>query len=151
MLQFVKESIMPCSAQTLFDWHESPHAFRALLPPGEPVTVVHHDGHIRNGARAVILVGHWPLRIRWELMHEDYIAGKQFCDVQMKGPFRSYRHEHIMTDTGPGHCILLDRITFEMPFGCMGACIGRHLIMKKFSRLFDFRHDVTLRAISHDA
>ncbi|HMP88620.1 MAG TPA: SRPBCC family protein [Kiritimatiellia bacterium] len=138
---------MPCSAAELFAWHESPGAFTTLLPPGEPVTVVHHDGHIRNGAKAIIRVGKWPFRFRWELMHESYVNGHQFCDVQLTGPFRYYRHEHVMRNIEPGTCVLSDTITFSMPLGVIGYWIGKWFVMRKFDRLFAFRHDVTLKAI----
>lgn len=143
---FQKETRIPCSAAALFSWHEQPDAFQQLMPPGEPVKVLHHDGKITNGARAVLLVGYWPLCFRWELQHQDYIAGQQFCDVQIKGPFKIYRHEHVMTPDGDYACILSDTIYFEMPFGPIGRLVGRLIMMPKFRRLFKFRHEVTLRA-----
>ena len=143
---FQKETRIPCSAAALFRWHEQPDAFQQLMPPGEPVKVLHHDGKITNGARAVLLVGYWPLCFRWELQHQDYIAGQQFCDVQIKGPFTSYRHEHRMIPDGPDASILSDKIIFEMPLGWFGKLLGRLIMLPKFRRLFAYRHKVTLRA-----
>ena len=147
-LIFEQSSVIPCSAETLFRWHEAPDAFTKLMPPGEPVKVVRHDGHIRTGARAVVLVGHWPLRFRWELEHQDYVAGEKFCDVQTKGPFSFYRHEHIMRPVDHLSCVLLDRITMVMPFGRIGSWIGRKIMIPKFTRLFAFRHEVTKKAFA---
>jgi uncharacterized protein len=143
---FKAESRIPCPAEELFRWHEHPDAFRRLMPPGEPVKVLRHDGKITNGARAILLVGFWPLRFRWELEHRDYIAGRQFCDVQLKGPFKSYRHEHVMTPDGDDACILTDTIHFEMPAGPLGRLLGHLVMLPKFRRLFAFRHRVTREA-----
>jgi len=145
MIEFHKQSPIPCPAEKLFRWHEAPGAFSKLMPPGEPVTVLHHDGHVRDGARAVLRVGHWPFRLRWELVHQDYVEGKQFCDVQIKGPFASYRHEHVMIAVDDHHSVLSDRITFSMPLGVLGNWIGKHIILPKFEKLFAFRHEVTRR------
>lgn len=146
---FEKKTRIPCSAEELFRWHEHPGAFRRLMPPGEPVQVLHHDGKITNGARAILLVGFRPLRFRWELEHRDYIAGRQFCDVQITGPFKSYRHEHVMTPDGDGACMLSDTIHFEMPFGAAGQLMGHLVMMPKFRRLFEFRHRVTREAFAN--
>jgi ligand-binding SRPBCC domain-containing protein len=147
-LVFQKQTPIPCPAADLFRWHEAPDAFAKLMPPGEPVKVLHHDGAITNGARAVLLVGAWPFRFRWELKHQDYIPGRQFCDVQVKGPFASYRHEHVMIPVDERNCLLSDRIIFSMPLGRFGAWLGRLIFLPKFERLFTFRHDVTRRAFS---
>jgi ligand-binding SRPBCC domain-containing protein len=147
-LVFEKKTDMPCSAERLFRWHEEPEAFQRLLPPGEPVTILHHDGHVRDGARAVLLVGPRPFRLRWELEHRDYIAGRRFCDVQVKGPFTSYRHEHRILPIDATHSVLHDHITFTMPFGRLGHALGRLIILRKFERLFTFRHRVTREALS---
>lgn len=143
---FEKKSEVACPAEELFAWHEHPDAFQRLMPPGQPVKVLHHDGQITNGAKAILLVGLWPLRIRWELEHRDYLAGRQFCDVQIKGPFKSYRHEHRMIPAGERACILHDRIIFEMPFGMIGTWLARLFMLPQFKRLFAYRHDVTRRA-----
>jgi len=143
-----KETDMPCSAMQLFLWHESPGAFETLLPPGEPVEVLHQDGHIRNGAHVVLRVGHWPFRVRWELEHKEYIRGKQFCDVQVKGPFKSYQHIHRMIAKDGNQSILSDHITFEMPLGWFGNIIGKWFILPKLNKLFEYRHAATLKVIS---
>jgi len=143
---FEKKSSIPCPVEELFRWHEEPEAFKKLLPPNEPVTVLYHDGHVRDGARAVLRVGYRPFCFRWELQHQDYEAGKKFCDVQCKGPFAFYRHEHMMEAVDSNHSVLLDRITFIMPFGWFGSWLGQKVIMPKFARLFAFRHEVTRKA-----
>jgi len=145
---FQKETHFPCPADELFRWHEKPDAFSKLMPPGEPVKLLHHDGHIRNGARVVLLAGIWPIRFQWELQHTGYISGEQFCDVQVKGPFNSWKHVHRMVATGPATSILSDHITFEMPMGLIGNWIGRSIIRSKLDRLFDYRHKVTLEDLA---
>lgn len=147
-LVFEQSCDVACSAEELFHWHEAPDAFRKLMPPGEPVTILHHDGHIRDGARAVLLVGRWPFRLHWELMHRDYRFGALFCDEQVKGPFVSYRHEHRFTPLTSRSCRLTDRIMFVLPGGWLGNLLGAPIIMSKFRRLFTYRHRVTREAFA---
>jgi ligand-binding SRPBCC domain-containing protein len=147
-LVFEASTEVSCPAETLFRWHEEPQAFQRLMPPGEPVRVLRHDGHVRDGAQAVLLVGFWPVRFRWELEHRDYLPGRRFCDVQLTGPFTTYRHEHLMEPRGEKACLLTDRITYRLPGGWLGRWLGGGIAHRKFTRLFAFRHRVTREAFA---
>ncbi len=144
---FVATTRIPVSAEVLFDWHEAPRAFEQLTPPSEPVRVLRHDGGIRDGARVSLLVGPWPFSFRWELEHRDYQHGRAFTDVQLSGPFRSWKHVHRMIPEGPHACVLEDTIDYELPLGALGKLIGRSIMQRKLTRLFAYRHAVTLRGV----
>ena len=143
---FARTTVVSTSAATLFDWHEAPGAFQKLTPPWEPVSLVRHVGGIRDGAQVSVRVGRWPFSLRWDLEHRDYEAGQSFTDVQVKGPFKSWRHVHRMTPTGEQSCTLEDRIEFELPFGPIGDLVAERFVEPKLRRLFDFRHEVTRAA-----
>lgn len=147
-LVYQKETPVHCSAEQLFKWHETRDALSKLLPPGEPVKILHHDGHVRDGSSAVLRVGHPPFSFRWELRHENYLCGEQFSDVQVRGPFRHWKHVHRMIQSGPNESILSDVITFELPFGPLGTLVGKWIIMPKLGKLFDYRHAVTVKECS---
>jgi len=148
LMVFRKASQISCTPDELFRWHEQPDAFKRLMPPREPVEVLRHDGSIKDGARAQLRVGFWPLKFNWELEHRDYIAGQQFCDVQIRGPFKSYRHVHRITGAGNGNAVLIDEIQFEMPMGFFGVWLGKLIMLPKFRRLFEHRHRVTREAFA---
>jgi len=143
---FLRTTPVNASARALFDWHEAPGAFQRLTPPGEPVRLLKQVGGIRDGAQVSVRVGPWPFALRWDLEHCDYRPGESFTDVQVRGPFTSWRHVHRMVPTGPDTCVLEDRIEFELPFGPLGALAARLFVEPKLSRLFAFRHQVTRQA-----
>jgi len=144
-VRFVATTRIPTSAEAVFDWHEAPGAFERLTPPWERVRVLRHEGGIRDGARVSLRVGPWPFSLRWELEHRDYQPGRSFTDVQLSGPFRSWKHVHRMIPQGPAACLLEDTIEYELPLGVIGRLIGRPLVQRKLQRLFAYRHQVTLR------
>jgi ligand-binding SRPBCC domain-containing protein len=65
-----------------------------------------------------------------------------FEDVQVKGPFRSWRHRHIIEAHAEG-ATLRDEIDYEPPLGFIGRAVAPLLVRKRLQRLFDYRHDVT--------
>ncbi len=145
-ITFVARSVIPASAEAVFDWHEAPGAFEQLTPPWERVRVIRHEGGIRDGALVSLRIGPGPFAVRWDLRHADYQYGRSFSDQQIAGPFRSWTHVHRMIPEGPDACVLDDTIRYELPFGSIGALLGGPIMQRKLRRLFAYRHAVTLRA-----
>jgi ligand-binding SRPBCC domain-containing protein len=145
--EFIRKSRIAAPASQVFVWHELPDAFARLTPPWEAARVVELPATLGGESRAVILVGHWPLRVRWVAEHRDLRryeeGGGEFTDVQVKGPFRSWSHRHIVTADGPGACTLTDHIRYELPLGLLGRLVGGPLVRRKLERMFDYRHRVT--------
>jgi ligand-binding SRPBCC domain-containing protein len=144
---FVAASTIDASSERVFAFHESPGALERLTPPWEPVELIERPANIRDGARAVLRVGPWPFRMLWVLEHRGYIAGRQFSDVQISGPFRSWKHTHSMTPLSPSACLLEDRIEYQLPLGALGDFLGGWYVRRKLHRLFDFRHHATADAM----
>ena len=144
---FVASSRIEAPAERVFAFHEAPGALERLTPPWEPVEFVERPANIEDGARAVLRVGPWPFRMLWILEHRGYVAGREFSDVQLSGPFRSWTHTHRMTPLSPSACTLEDRIEYELPFGAPGDLLGGWYVQRKLKRLFEFRHRVTAQAV----
>ena len=141
---------MPVSAEALFAWHERPGAFRRLSPPWQDVALRRFEG-IRDGQRAEIRLGVGPLSIPWTARHTDYEAGRQFVDVQERGPFARWRHTHRTLPDGPEHSVLSDEVDFALPGGPLAQVLGKHKAMREMERLFAYRHRVTGRDLAaHD-
>src|ERR1019366_9192901 len=90
-----------------------------LIPPGDPVRVLEAEGGIRDGGRVVRQVGVFPFRMKWVALHRDYIAGRQFRDEQVQGPFRRWVHTHSVIEDGPDSCWLVDHVEYELPLGTL--------------------------------
>lgn len=147
---FVASSRIAAPAERVFAFHEAPSALEKLTPPWEPVEFVQRPADIKDGARGVLRVGPGPFKVRWELEHRGYVAGREFSDVQISGPFRSWKHTHRMTPAGDQDAtatMLEDRIEYELPFGALGNFFGGWFVRRKLKRLFGYRHRVTREAL----
>jgi uncharacterized protein len=144
---FIATSGIDAPAAEVFHWHEEAGALERLTPPWEAVELEQPPPGIRDGDRGVLRVGLGPLKIRWVLEHRDYIEGRQFRDVQISGPFRSWVHTHSFRPDGPHASILEDRIEYTLPMGYLGAFLGNWFVQRKLKRLFDYRHRITKEAL----
>jgi ligand-binding SRPBCC domain-containing protein len=143
LMLFVKESLINASPERVFGFHERPDALRRLTPPWEPTRVVKAAAGLRVGSEALIetrMLG--LLRVRWLARHTAYDPPHMFEDVQVKGPFKSWRHRHFVEPHGKGS-LLRDEVEFETPLGAFGRMAAPLFVEPRLRRLFDYRHRVT--------
>lgn len=143
---FVKNSRIEAPADQVFLWHMLPGTLETLIPPGEPMRVVERKGEIGRGARVVFVLRIGPFPIRWVAEHTDYVEGREFTDVQVRGPFAFWAHRHLVEPDGPSACRLEDRIEYALPLGWLGRVLAGAFVRRKLERLFEYRHRVTAEA-----
>jgi len=139
---FFKRSSFAMTAETLFDWHERPGAFERLQPPADAGRILDRSGTIRDGDRLTMLVPLGPFRVRWTAEHSNYQYGRQFVDVQVRGPFSRWEHTHRFTPLAGDSCLLEDSIRFCLPFHRLTWPLVRGMIRRKLERLFEYRHRI---------
>ncbi|MHC5012023.1 MAG: SDR family oxidoreductase [Planctomycetota bacterium] len=140
---FVKRSAIETSADRLYRWHARPGAIHRLVPPWEKMQVIDPGPGVIDGARAVIRVKAGPFWRQWVAEHRQCEEGRQFQDVQIRGPFRSWEHLHRFEDDGPDRSRLEDRVKYALPFGFVGRLLGGRYTRRKLERMFAYRHRVT--------
>ena len=145
---FVAQSIINAPAEEVFRWHAEPGALERLTPFWEPLEALQRAPGIRNGDRGALRVRVGPFRIRWQFEHCDYVEGRQFRDVQIRGPFRRWDHTHRMIPEGSKSCRLEDRVEYELPLGIIGSFLGDWFVHKKLQKLFRYRYNVTAEALA---
>jgi ligand-binding SRPBCC domain-containing protein len=141
-MKFVKESLIAARPERVFAFHELPDALARLTPPWEKARVVQPAPDLRVGSTAIVetrLFGLFPMR--WVAKHTLYDPPRMFEDVQVSGPFHSWRHRHIVEPHQDGS-ILRDDVEYEPPLGFIGRLSAPLLIVPRLRRLFDYRHRV---------
>lgn len=78
---------------------------------------------------------------RWRTLIESFDVGRQFIDVQLRGPYRSWRHVHDF-ESVPGGTRMRDRVDYEMPFGPLGEVANTVFVTRQVENIFDFRRKV---------
>lgn len=128
------------SPEEVFDWHERPGALERLTPPWGDVEVVSRSGGIKDGGKISLRIKRGPTAFRWDLIHKEYVHGRQFRDEQVSGPMKSWSHTHSFEPREGGGTIARDEIEMEPPLGFAGKAIGPGFVKRELDRLFDFRY-----------
>ena len=144
-MQFVKQSVIRATPERVFGFHEQPDALTLLLPPWERARVIRPAKISEVGTQAIVETRVFgPITARWVAEHTVYDPPHMFEDVQVKGPFRSWRHRHIV-EPHPDGAMLRDQIDYQPPLGILGRAFAPLLVEKRLVKLFDYRHEVTRR------
>lgn len=142
-MKFIKESLIRAAPERVFAFHELPDALQRLTPPWESARVVRAAPDLSVGAVAVVetrLFGLVP--VQWVARHTAYDPPRMFEDVQDKGPFRSWRHRHVVEPHAEG-ALLRDEIEYEPPLGPLGRLAAPLVVEPRLRKLFAYRHAVT--------
>ena len=142
-MRFSKQSIIKAAPEKVFAFHELPDAIERLIPPWENAKIIQKADISRVGSQAIIeqkIFGLVPSR--WVAEHTKYEPPRMFEDVQISGPFKSWRHQHIVEPHADG-AILRDEIEYEPPFSVFGSLAAPFAITPKLEKMFAYRHEVT--------
>lgn len=142
-MRFVKESVIRATPERVFAFHEQPEVLMLLLPPWESARVIQSAKISEVGAWAIVetrILG--AITVKWVAEHTVYDPPHVFEDIQIKGPFRSWRHRHLVEPHKDG-ATLRDEIDYEPPLGFLGRAFAGLLIERRLGMLFDYRHRVT--------
>jgi len=140
---FIKESVIEATPERVFAFHELPDALARLTPPWEHARIIQPAPDLRVGSVTIIetrILGFFPAR--WVAKHTAYDPPRMFEDAQTSGPFRRWRHRHIVEPHERG-AVLRDEIEYEPPLWFIGRLVAPLLIVPRLRRLFDYRHRVT--------
>lgn len=78
---------------------------------------------------------HWKTRIiNWE-------PPRRFIDLQEKGPYRLWHHEH-MFEPIDGGVICRDHVIYEMPLGALGWIAHEAMVRRQLLHIFNYRRRI---------
>ena len=142
LLEYVNRAHLDASTEEVFQWMGRPGAFERLNPPWQPFRGLTRTGSIEAGGEATVLIPLGMLRLRWMLEHRDFVEGRQFREVQLKGPFAHWSHLTSAEPDGPGSCFLDNRVEYSLPLGLAGRALVGGLVLRRLEAAFRYRNSI---------
>ena len=72
-----------------------------------------------------------------EITHVDHM--RYFVDEQRIGPYAMWHHQHWIEPCATGGVLMTDIVTYQPPFGFLGAIANKIMIRKKLEEIFAYR------------
>ncbi|MDQ6723421.1 MAG: TIGR01777 family oxidoreductase [Thermoproteota archaeon] len=142
MNNFTLNSEFKLPLSTLFEWHLRDGAFERLNPPWQPLYIISKKGSIDDGGVVTVKLPIIRNRgIKWKIKHADYIKDRSFKDIQIKGFFSHWEHQHNFFEIG-NKSVLEDKINYDLLMGPVGKIFSK-IIDNNLDCMFKYRHRIT--------
>lgn len=136
-----REQWLPISPQEAWEFFSTPLNLAKITPPemGFRIREPFDKRSIWAGQRITYRVS--PLLgipLTWVTCIALVDAPHRFVDVQVKGPYKRWWHQHTFT-AKDGGTLMHDRVEYELPFGVLGNIVHALVVREELVRIFDFR------------
>jgi len=78
---------------------------------------------------------------------ESWDPPRKFVDVQLRGPYRVWRHTHRFLAEG-ARTRIVDDVDYELPFGPLGRLMNALWTRREVAKIFGYRAEVIARQFS---
>jgi ligand-binding SRPBCC domain-containing protein len=135
----------------VFAFFADPSNLQLLTPPLlsfrmlTPAPIAMHEGTLidyRISVRGI------PLR--WRTRIDRYDPMRSFVDIQLRGPYRSWRHTHEFEERPEGTEVR-DHIEYSLPLGPLGALAHAWFVRRDLETIFAYRREVIERLLESQA
>lgn len=80
-----------------------------------------------------------PAKVTWVTEFEAWEEGRRFVDVQVRGPFAAWWHEHRFEQRPDGTTRMDDTVYYRVPFGPLGWIVERLFVRPRLREIFEYR------------
>ena len=139
---FHQSQALPCSADTAWTFFSNPANLARLTPPelrmrrpgGDSTAPVYPGQWLWFDVQ--LAPGIWKT---WVTEITQVEPGRSFIDEQRAGPYRFWRHRHLITPLPDGGCEVTDTVHYALPFQPFGELAHPLLVRPMLEKIFAYR------------
>jgi len=130
--------LIPVAKDTAFHFFEDPRNLSDIIPDWVNFRVIDKgsDRVVRKNSEFNYTLTWLGIPLRWRSRITDYAPPDRFTDVQLKGPYRSWIHTHII-ENGPRGTLMRDEISYAIPL--IAVPVHALIIKKQLEAIFRHR------------
>lgn len=141
------EQFIPAPIDEVWNFFSDAKNLKTLTPEEMKMKVISElpNTKLFEGMRIAYYVSPlFKIPIFWETEIIKVNNQKQFIDIQLKGPFKSWKHTHTFIAVKDG-VQMIDEIEYELPLGSFGNLFHRPFVLKNLNNLFEYRKNICLK------
>lgn len=130
------EILIPFPIQQVFDFFTQPENLESLTPPWLNFKIITPSPiDMQSGTLIDYQLKLHGIPLRWRTEITEWIPQVRFVDMQLKGPYRLWKHTHTFTEQ-PDGTLVRDHVVYSV-YG--GALINRLFVQHDVERIFAYR------------
>lgn len=139
--QFIHEQLFRASVADMWSFISAPKNLKEITPDymGFEVTTPYLSEKMYAGMIISYKVS--PVlnfKVDWVTEITHVKENEFFVDEQRIGPYKLWHHQHHLIQMQEG-VLMRDIVTYQPPFGILGALANKLLISKKLNEIFNYR------------
>jgi ligand-binding SRPBCC domain-containing protein len=148
MHHFHSEQVVDRPVDEVFAFFSDANNLEAITPRQLNFQIL-TPGLIRMaaGARIDYQLKLYGIPLKWATLIESWTPPHEFVDVQLRGPYRVWRHTHRFASEGAGTRIV-DDVDYELPLGLLGRLVDALWTRREVAGIFGYRAEVIARQFS---
>lgn len=134
-----RESVIKAPIEQVFDFFSKAENLNIITPPQlkfdiiTPLPIV-----IKEGTLIDYKIKISGLSFKWRTKIAEWEPHSRFVDIQLKGPYKMWVHEHTFTADG-NKTIMKDKVNYISKGWFLEPLIQRFFVRKKVEDIFDYR------------
>ncbi len=146
-----REQFIPLPLDRTFDFFSRAENLEAITPPWLKFRLITKTPiEMKRGA-----IIEYNLRINgfpvyWRTLIAEYDPPHRFVDVQQKGPYRLWRHEHTFQEV-EGGTLMRDRVEYQIGYGLLGEIARRMFVARQLRQIWDYREKRLAEILGREA
>jgi ligand-binding SRPBCC domain-containing protein len=142
---FRAEQFVPRPLDEVFEFFSKAENLQELTPAWLHFRILSVDpSPVRKGTLIKYSLRWKFFPIRWTTEIIEWEPPYRFVDVQLKGPYKLWHHEHRFVAEGNGTRII-DEVQYLLPFGVFGSIAHSLKVKKDVETIFNYRTEVVRR------
>jgi hypothetical protein len=142
---FRAEQFVARDIDEVFTFFSRAENLQQLTPPWLHFRILGVDPNpIRKGTFIRYALRWRIFPIRWTSEIVEWNPPHRFADLQLKGPYRKWHHEHRFIAENGGTRIH-DEVNYELPFGALGDLTHRLKVRRELETIFGYRRQAVDR------
>ena len=136
---FHREQRIPAPLLEVFSFFSEARNPDRITPPWLHFKVLNQtDRELKTGTLIHYELAWHGIPMRWTTRIEEWRPPMRFVDIQLKGPYRLWRHTHSF-EACDGGTLIKDTVQYAVPAGVLGALFARWLVRRDVERIFEYR------------
>lgn len=131
---------MPVPQEKAFSFFEDPENLFEITPDWLDFKMVDMNKRTKifEGVELHCTIKWLGLKFNWGSRILEYKPPEHFTDIQIKGPYHYWSHLHTFEEFPQG-TLMVDEVTYRMPFGFIGKALHNFVVKKQLKDIFCYR------------
>lgn len=147
MHRLYREQVVPAPVDEVFGFFAEAANLERITPPWLGFGLVGAEPiEMRTGTLIEYRLQLHRLPLRWVSRIALWQPGRTFVDVQVRGPYRVWRHRHDFEPRGR-NTVVRDHVDYALPLGPLGEFAHAAFVERDLARIFDYRRAAVTRLL----